>query len=372
MTALSRPSVSPDSRVARSRAFLLRAGVGVFQGSLMGSRVGSQLVEPITSRPDLIPRGWASENTPAQATSTTSIHLNTAGFRGGLQMGTGADAFTLADTGRAIAYGIDDNTVGKTDGGGTRSPVGIFDGFTESFNADSLVRISMRDPDPLLAGLGSGLLAAATDGFEARGVVYNNQADLAAFAVTSDDGVTYVADDVVALVGQTTGAQNGLYVVGAVALGVAQLTRHPLMAAGALMPNGFTFNVGVGGTFYGGSTWKALSTQTGGWLVGTHDPLFYPKNYKQLVTLAAGVYTIGVGSTATPDEPLFLASGADVQITRDTANTSTATTGGYAAPAASRITGKAGTAALLVRAETAAGALNNADLSTLRVLGTNW
>jgi hypothetical protein len=62
-----------------------------------------------------------------------------------------------------------------------------------------------------------------------RGVIISNVADLEALDVDNAycDGLTYVEGERVLLQGQTAGAENGIYLVGAVAAGVAPLTRAP-------------------------------------------------------------------------------------------------------------------------------------------------
>jgi hypothetical protein len=104
----------------------------------------------------------------------------------------------------------------------------------------------------------------------------------------------------------------------------------------------------------------------------TNDPLFYPKTYNQLVTLASGTYTIGLGSTATPDEPLFLysASTSAISIARGPSGSPHSSTIQYRA--ATTTVGKAGTALITVRADVAAGTINTSDASVLSVGVTNW
>ncbi len=205
----------------------------------------------------------------------------------------------------------------------------------------------------------------------ARNVVFGNVSNLAAYTVAAstslNDNVLNVETDVVMLVGQTTVAENGLYRVGKVTAGAAPLTRHESMPAGFVLPNACKVFVSEGGV-YGGSTWRATSTQTGGWTVGTDDPVFYPEEYRQTVTLASGTYTIGAGSTANPDEPLFLLSTAKVELTRNTVGGTVTSTILYAAPVASRVAGKAGTAVVVVNAAVAAGTVNASDTSTVDVL----
>jgi hypothetical protein len=207
----------------------------------------------------------------------------------------------------------------------------------------------------------------------ARGVVYSNVADLGVFTVASDDGITYVEGNRVLLTMQTTVAQNGIYVVGVVGGGTAALTRATDMAAATVQPNGLVVEISEG-THYEGSSWKAMSTQAGGWTVGTHDPVFYPRIWKQTITLAAGTYKIGFGSTANPDEPLFLWSTTKsmVNITRDTAGGTLTGTVMYACPVTTRVAGLPGVANIVINSVIEAGTIQNQDTSTLSVLVTNW
>jgi hypothetical protein len=201
-----------------------------------------------------------------------------------------------------------------------------------------------------------------------RGVVTANVADLAAFTVASNDGLTYAEGETVLLAGQTTGAQCGPYVVGAVSGTTAPLTRSGEWEAGEPIDNGMVLEVSEG-TLWAGSSWKAMTT--GAKVFGTDDPLFYPQNFHRTITLVAGTLTMGAGGD-TVATPVFSTTKTQVAITRNTANTTTATTGGYSAPVASRVAGKAGTGAIMVRAEVAAGTINTADISTLDVTVVNW
>lgn len=198
-----------------------------------------------------------------------------------------------------------------------------------------------------------------------RGVVAANIADLAAFTVASNDGLTYAEGDLCLLVLQTTAAQCGIYKVGVVAAGVAALTRVVPHEAGRKILNGMVVEVSEG-TLYAGTSWKAMCT--GAKVFGTDDPLFYPRKIHSTITLVAGTLAMG----ATQGTWLFSTTKSDVQVTRNTAGTSTATTGGYSAAVAGRTAGKVGTAVVTVQAEVAAGTINNADVSTLDVLITNW
>lgn len=224
---------------------------------------------------------------------------------------------------------------------------------------------SLRDLLRLIRTDIAALFALSPKHFNARGVVTTNVGNLAAFTVAGNDGLTYTAGQVVALVGQSTGSQNGLYVVGTVAGGTAPLTRISGLPSGDAIVNGMVFEVSEG-TLWAGSTWKAMCT--GACVVGTDDPLFYPKTQHWRRTLVAGKYD----SQASDALFLFSTTKSQVTFSRVDANTSSLTTGGYAAPVASRTAGKAGTATLIVRAEVAAGTINTADISTMDIVITNW
>lgn len=258
---------------------------------------------------------------------------------------------------RQKVYAENDYTVRSNDGGGVYALAGILYGFDR------------RGKPRVLVGVPAGALKGEQVP-PVRGVVYSNIADLTAFTVASDDGITYVEGDLLLATLQTTAAQCGPWVVGAVSGGTAPLTRPWWWLTGSTFPAGYVINVAAGGTYYGGSTWKAMKTSAG--VVGTNDPLFYPKTYNQLVTLASGTYTIGLGSTATPDEPLFLysASTSAISIARGPSGSPHSSTIQYRA--ATTTVGKAGTALITVRADVAAGTINTSDASVLSVGVTNW
>lgn len=74
------------------------------------------------------------------AAGDQTIDVREGAFR--LDNGTSADALTIADIGH-VCYAIDDHTVGRTNGSGTRSPAGIVrhvgsDGVTVEFNEKAL------------------------------------------------------------------------------------------------------------------------------------------------------------------------------------------------------------------------------------------
>ncbi|MFI0434026.1 MAG: hypothetical protein ACH36H_12910, partial [Candidatus Nanopelagicales bacterium] len=108
---------------------------------------------------------------------------------------------------------------------------------TTNIWGDALARKTKADLESTTAGAGAALIGIADAGgytaaatveaalaniyltkriHHVRGVVYSNVASLAAFTVASNDGLTYTEGQRVLLANQTTAAQNGIYVVGAV------------------------------------------------------------------------------------------------------------------------------------------------------------
>lgn len=259
-------------------------------------------------------------------------------------------------------------------------------GFKQSFASDGSQLMTLEGDASAVTLLDTAGLYAAADvetAFlelkkiapvrQARGVVTSNIASLTSFTVTGnayDDGLTYVAGDRVLLAAQTTGAECGVYVVGTVTTTTAPLTRATDMPAGLALPNGTIIEVSEG-TVFRGSSWKAMATTTGGAVIATNDPLFYPRMYSKVVTLSSGTYTVGAGGGS---EALYLFSTttSSVQATRNTAGGTLTLTTHYYAPATGRIAGKAGTAAVVVTASVAAGTINTADNSTMNVLVVNW
>lgn len=195
---------------------------------------------------------------------------------------------------------------------------------------------------------------------KARNVVTANVANLVSFTVAGNDGITNVQGDVVLLVGQTTGAQHGPYVVGAVAGGLAPLTRPDWFSAGdAFRPGAPTSVYVTEGTIFSGTWWDSKKTTAG--VVDTDDPLYYVRRVTVAATLVGGTVTI---STI----PLFSATKSSVQLQLVTPNT-VASTVTYSTPTLTP--GKIGTASIVARANVAAGTINAADVSTLAVTVQN-
>jgi hypothetical protein len=146
-----------------------------------------------------------------------------------------------------------------------------------------------------------------------RGVVDANVADLAAFAVsgTGRDGLTYAEGQTALLVAQTTGAQGGPYVVGAVNT-TAPLVRPVWWMTGMIGRAKASLQIDAG-TVWAGKVWFA--SLLGDITIGTSAPAFYPRTHDAVTPAAAG--TPGVATIST----LWMLSGALPTFSR-------ATTGG--------------------------------------------
>lgn len=199
----------------------------------------------------------------------------------------------------------------------------------------------------------------------ARGVVIADVADLAAFTVANNDGLTYAEGQRVLLANQTTAAQCGLYVVGVVATGTAPLVRAPEMPVGATVVNGQVVHVSEG-TLWKGSAWKAMCT--GAAVVATNDPIFYPQNCRGTLTLASGTKALGA------TEGLFLLSTtrSSWSLSFNTEGGTKTGTVGFKCAVGGRTAGKSGTGAATVIAHIEAGSIQNQDNSTVDWTVTNW
>lgn len=221
--------------------------------------------------------------------------------------------------------------------------------------------------DQVMMASASAALAVVNNNRIARGVCIANMSLTAFVGVTGgtpQDGVTYAEGDLVLLAGQTTGAQCGLYTVGKVASGTAPLTRVADMAAGQKYVPGEVVEVAEG-TLFAGSSWKAMAT--GSKVVGTDDPLFYPRVCRARITLAAGTKTLGAA------EGLFLFSTTTSMVLMSYVTLAgTIGTAGLGAPAASRTAGKSGTGALVVNSYNEDKSVGTSDTSTVDVLVCNW
>jgi hypothetical protein len=131
----------------------------------------------------------------------------------------------------------------------------------------------------------------------ARGSCITNHS-LSAFTVgTNTDGITYVEGDVVLLVGQTSAAANGPYVVGAVAT-TAPLTRPAWWPAAGYVPVGAIIELGGEGTLRGGMSYKSFVI-TATVVIDTTTPLLYPQFLRGSATISTGTASVASQSITT-------------------------------------------------------------------------
>jgi hypothetical protein len=366
MTALAadRPSAtqygSADEVIPKLISLPMAAATIIYAGAMVASDASGNAV-PGTASTALKIWGRAEVQVDNTAGSAGDKRINVKPGVFAMNNSSSTDLIAAKNVGQP-AYLVDDNTVALTDGNGSRPIAGLIFPFDPS--KTTVVEV----------GIGPGFAATypasgGSSAFKARGVVFANVASLAAFAVASNDGITYVAGDVVLLAAQTTASQNGPYVVGTVAGGNAALTRPSWWATGAAIIPGQVIQLGGEGTIFGGSEWKALCAKSK--IVDTDDPVFYPRTCKGTTAAfngSTGVITLGSA------QGLFLKSttASSVVVTRNTAGTPSGTTGGYASPVASRVAGVSGTAVVTIVAQAAAGTTNTADTSTVDFLICNW
>lgn len=322
MTALVRNTVRDvNSKGCEKRYLYQRASTGkIYEYALVAQRFNSDLVEPVTERPDLIVRGVSLAAFDNPASSTANRVPMIAGRIAGFDSAAGDDAITANDYGRLV-YAVDTNTIartnGDTGGGPTRSPAGFYGGTQTKNGVTTHVLVVPDDFETAIAILQELGPAAETSPSQAsilhtaRGVVTSNVSNLAAFTVSGSgrDGLTYVEGDIAFLAAQTTGAQGGPYVVGAVAAGVAPLTRPSWWAAASTQAMSSEFNINAG-TVFGGSKWFA--TVAGAITVDTTAPAFYPRTQKGV----SSAMTSSPGSVTITG--LWLRSGGEVIYSRKT------------------------------------------------------
>jgi hypothetical protein len=282
-----------------------------------------------------------------------------------LTNGSGGDAITAAHVGR-VAYGSADATANLTDGAGLRPALGTIHGLYGTqvkiaIGTPSLYDDPSSDSDPTAGD------PVVVKRVRARNIVNGNIADLTAYTVAANgarnDNVLNVEGDIVLLIGQTTASQNGLYRVGAVAVGAAPLVRVSPLPVGAAIVVGEFDVVVAAGDVYSNTVWFNTAAVT----IATTDPAFFPESVTQSVALV-------LGTTTVTNVPVLSATKSNVLMTRRIANTSTLTVGGYCASTggANGVTaGKLGTASVIIEACVGAGTINNADISTLNITITN-
>lgn len=360
MTALIRDRKTdqfgtPDIVIPQLLQFPVAAATTIFGGALGATNAAGYAV-PATSSTAI--RVWGRCETQvinAGAAGAAEVLYRQGAFK--FNNGAALDELTIADAGN-VCYVIDDNTVGRTDGGGTRQAAGVFYGI-DYVDLQAVVGVGFASLYSLnSAAVASGGTVASAQSLTARNVVVANVADLAVFTVAGNDGVTNVAGDTVLLINQTTPAQNGLYIVGTVGGGTAPLTRSAAAATGDTVAVG---NLGIAvqaGTLFAQSQWK--NTASG--VINTATMAYMPAVVTQPVTLTSGTVTV-------TNVPVLSATKTAFVSTRTTP-TGTTLTINY--NVVSVTPGALGTATFALQAQVADGTINVADGSVLNVSVINY
>lgn len=237
--------------------FPVAAGVRLFAGSQCALDVAGRLVlagNAAAVSPNVGRCRIEANNTGGLAGAINAI-VDPGDFY--LTNSAGTGAITIADRGKQC-FAVDDNTVHRLQG--ARRAAGVVVDVSATLGV--LVRV-----DFLSMVAAAGLTHETTGIIHVRGASTANIANLAAFTVAAVDGLTYVEGERILLKDQGAGAENGIYVVGTVAGGLAPLTRA-LDADGntELVPNCL---VAVSeGTLALDTLWQ-LTTNTNPIVVGT-------------------------------------------------------------------------------------------------------
>lgn len=106
-------------------------GVHIYQGALICVEAGVGLAKPAIEDTGLVALGVAEYEVDATNADDGAMFVHVKPGRwSGFSSATAGDAITAADIANVV-YMVDDNTLAKTDGTGTRSPAGTFLGFDD-------------------------------------------------------------------------------------------------------------------------------------------------------------------------------------------------------------------------------------------------
>lgn len=388
----TRLTAQKASTVETDEHFALAAATVIQKGQMVGLDVNGNIV-PANSAACVRVLGAANHavdnSTPPSGWATNQYGLTGLAGQGSLKVDYGVNCWAnAAGTGKITAamagqpcWVSDDQTVSALESAGL--PAGVICGVgDEKGGGDGQVHVLQGPHGVALAtalALAQGEVTAMP--FKARAVVTTLQAytgsgtgtltETANGAISAADGVTLAVGDVVFIQEGTTNLtaakDAGPWVVSALGGASAKwvLVRPSWWLNGAAIPQGVIIDVGGEGTAMAGTQWKTFCT--GGKVVGTDAPIFWPKQIQGSTALVAGTFTISAAIRS--------ATLSQVDLVRIVANTSTATTGGYnpTSGGANGITaGVLGTGQAIVQACVAAGTINNADISTLAWSVQNW
>lgn len=125
MTALTAGRNTPE-RIGDNRDGGMAADAVIFQGAIVARNAAGFLVAGATAA-GLVAVGRAEDagDNTGGANGEKPLRYRMGCFRYGNS--AGADEITIADI-DALCFIVDDQTVARTNGGGTRSPAGVIDG----------------------------------------------------------------------------------------------------------------------------------------------------------------------------------------------------------------------------------------------------
>jgi hypothetical protein len=275
----------------------------------------------------------------------------------------------------APVYGVDNQTVQLTSGGGQYPLVGV------GWYAESTTVIWCKVGPQAVAEAQATLAQLASAAPVAR-VVLTSLASYTATggtitgavvgAIGSQDGLTLTAGQFALLTMSAAAApaDTGLYQVINPGSGSAKFVlERVVQLSGQPIPQRFTVKVGGEGTEWHGSEWTTMCAS--GLLWDTGNPLLTPRFWKKTVTLGSGTYKIGFGGGG---EDLYLwdTTTTPVQLTMNT-GAGTLGTNKLGAPSASRVAGVPGTSVIVVNSYVDADTVAGSDSSMVDVLvGPNW
>ena len=262
----------------------LYAAASFFAGTLAGQGSAGYAVAHASWDANTKIRGcWSRDYTGGTASGDARGDVEQGTFY--FDNATAADAIDITYEGK-MAYAVDNNTVANNSAGGTRPPAGRIEHYNTTTG-----KVAVRVGEPT-----TGSIDYSSPRFFARGSTITNHS-LSAFTVaTNTDGITYVAGDVVLLVGQTDVTQNGPWIVGTVAT-TAPLTRPTWWATGAAIQQGAIIELGGEGTLRGGTSYKAFCGKSK--IVGTDSPLLYPDAVKGTANISGGTAAVATVSIST-------------------------------------------------------------------------
>ena len=356
--------------------FPVAANVHIYPGA--GLVVQGGYARPAFTATGLVSLGRAdkeADNTIGLATNgaiTVRVKIGAFYFKNS----AGADAIAQANVFSNVAYWVDDNTVALTDGGGTRSVAGPIVGLDATLGVCVALTgpfagaLAPVNPEQFAAGK-ARLVATAIPAYTGSGTGVLTGSVNGALAV--QDGVALAVGDslfVPAGLANVAAKDSGPWTVtNAGAVGAKYvLTRPSWWFTGSAIVPADIIDIGGEGTNFHGYQFKAMCGKSQ--LIDTNDPMFYARTFKKTIALAAGTYTLGAGG-GLEQFGLFDTTTSTVTISQNTP-VGTANTTVYCAVSASRIAGYTGTAAVVLRANIAAGTINVADTSTLDVVVTNY